>query len=241
MIILSTLKVSKYFPPYLGACGRTIVAGHGGIDLMDFINENWETRADLSLQLLVMVEDFLEKDPNWVVLFVDFIMAQFRVKANGKVLLIDAEDIGIIDRHHVKKYGTHKPKAPCNSECFMEFANYLTNRTSTVQEEHDRWCANTVHMVGSAMKALVCTRILSNIPQHKKNDTFDQNKQHHHDDTGLLHSIPVERERIESLLTECVHETSVGGRDKAFKELQLVLTQYAEHSKRAVLLGVPRS
>jgi len=44
-----------------------------------------------------------EKDPNWVVLFVDFIMAQFRVKANGKVLLIDAEDIGIIDRRHVRK------------------------------------------------------------------------------------------------------------------------------------------
>ena len=68
--------------------------------------------------------------------------------------------------------GTHKPKAPCNSECFMEFANYLTNRTSTVQEEHDRWCANTVHMVGSAMKALVCTRILSNIPQPQRKMTL---------------------------------------------------------------------
>ena len=30
-------------------------------------------------------------------------MAQFRVKSNGKILLIDAEDIGIIDRHYVKK------------------------------------------------------------------------------------------------------------------------------------------
>ena len=44
-----------------------------------------------------------EKDPNWVILFFDFIMAQFRVKSNGKVILIDADDIGIIDRRHVLK------------------------------------------------------------------------------------------------------------------------------------------
>lgn len=234
--ILSILKVKQYFPRYLGA--RTIVAGHGGIDLMEFIKDDWETRADLALQLLNMVEDFLEGDPNWVILFVDFIMAQFRVKANGKVLLIDAEDIGIIDRRYVQKYGRHKPNAPCNIECFTAFANYLINGTSTTRQEHDQWCAETLHVVGSAMKALVCSRILSNIPQHKVNDTFDTKKHHSHDETGLLHSIPVEVERTESLLRECVVETSAGGRDKAFKELQLVLIPYAKHSKRAILLEV---
>ena len=59
--------------------------------------------------------------------------------------------------------------------------------------------------------------------------------------TGLLHNIPVQVERIESLLRECVIETSVGGREQAYKDLQLVLVQYAEHSKRAHAMGVPQT
>lgn len=56
---LSRTELAWAFPHFVGACGRLIVLDHYGKPLLSFIDEPWDTRADLALQILHIIDAFI--------------------------------------------------------------------------------------------------------------------------------------------------------------------------------------
>ena len=50
-----------------------------------------------------MLEDFLTASPDWLLFFVDLRFDNFCVSENGRIQLIDLEDVVIVDREDIKE------------------------------------------------------------------------------------------------------------------------------------------
>ena len=94
-------ELQKYFPAYMGECGRMIVVAEGGNPLSDYRNASWDIRVDLSRQILQMIYDFQHASPDWMVIFDDFRYDNFAVTDDRRIQLIDLGDISVIDKREM--------------------------------------------------------------------------------------------------------------------------------------------
>ncbi len=94
-------ELQKYFPAYLGECGRTIVVAEAGTPLSDYCNASWDIRADLARLIFQTIHDFQHASPDWMVILADFSFDNFAVTPDRRVQLLDLEDISIVDKQEI--------------------------------------------------------------------------------------------------------------------------------------------
>ncbi|CAH1255157.1 C3orf58 [Branchiostoma lanceolatum] len=210
------------FPKFYGACGRVIVVEHAGGTLDTFMDSPWEVRADIAVQLLQLIGTLIEKDPDWVLFFLDVSLQNFAVDSRGWARLIDLDDVMVIDRRTVV---THEEQAEmCNEQCYMDFQQKLLS---------DQYHCKDILKYTPMMYASICARLLSNLHKHPERRKWGEireynegqsAKEEERPDKGLLHDPPDEiRDPLEGALGQCVHETEPGGRLKVVLTLQQIL------------------
>ncbi|XP_022250473.1 deleted in autism-related protein 1 homolog isoform X2 [Limulus polyphemus] len=217
-------------PNFHGTCGRLAVWEGGMTPLKDHLQESFEERAGLAAQLLQLVDDFQNEDPNWYFLYTEFSYNSFSVTNEGEVLLTDLQDMIIIDKTLFTQVGPHSTQSErlCNEMCYQKFT-----RDIMTSEYVTNVCSQVKHY-GQLMFAIVCKEILSDLEEHKTGGFFnyDGNKVHQRSEyRGLLHSPPEkDKDNIEELLRDCVQETLAGGRKQAVEELQETLDKYLTYN-----------
>lgn len=219
------------FPNFHGTCGRLAVWESGMTPLKDHLQEPFEERAGLAAQLLQLVDDLQNEDPNWYFLCTEFSYNSLSVTKEGEVLLTDLQDVVIIDKTlFTQAVGLHSTqnKRLCNEMCYQKFT-----RDIMTSEDVTKVCSQVKHY-GQLMFAIVCKEILSDLEEHKTEGFFnyDGSKIHQKSEyRGLLHSPPEkDKNNIEDLLRDCVQETLAGGRRQAVEELQEVLDKYLTYN-----------
>ncbi|XP_013406196.1 deleted in autism protein 1 homolog [Lingula anatina] len=208
------------FPKYYGACGRAVIAENGGKPLVDYLNQPWEIRASLALQLLEVVQYMLHGDPNWSVFYVDINYDNIAITSSEKLSFIDLEDLTLLDKKEFDQGETEvRRDKPCNEECFGQFAAAMYGKNA-------RDFCSTIPIYSDVMFALVCQKILSDLEEHKKRSWFTDPKIEIKSPDGLLHSIPYHfKTTIEKSLRECVEEREVDGRIQAVEYLRGALVE----------------
>ncbi|XP_078675080.1 divergent protein kinase domain 2A-like [Branchiostoma floridae x Branchiostoma belcheri] len=209
-------------PAFLGACGNLVAMETPGKPLSMYLEVKgpWQVRANLSLQLLQMLDDFQNKDPDWLLMSVDVNIENFSVSSDGQLFLTNLGAMTIINKHNLDKNSTSKQASVCNEACFRGFARSLLERPETSCRQAARY--------SQVMYALACQRILGCWQTDRSGQgrvTLSSSK-----DTaceygrGLLYGPPrgVKRE-LENLLTDCVEETKPDGRTKALKQIKVLL------------------
>ncbi|XP_035692279.1 divergent protein kinase domain 2A-like [Branchiostoma floridae] len=210
------------FPKYYGACGRVVVLQHAGRTLDAFLDSPWEHRANIAVQLLQIVDTLREKDPDWILFFLDVSMEDFAVDRSGRVRLIDFEDVMVIDRQTVADEGIEEG---CNEQCYMNFQQELMS---------DYYHCKDILRYTQMMYANICVRILSNRRENEEKAESEERSEEkggqsgeekpNKPQKGLLYDPPDDmRESLESALGHCVHETQPGGRLKAVLTLKEIL------------------
>lgn len=213
-------RMTMPMPSLLGACGRSIILEGGLKPLKSFLTESFDVRAGLAVQVLQLVEDFEEEDPQWYFLYLGFTLDGIAVTKEGEVVVIDLDNIVILDKSSFPAdMSKHAANAGlCNEICFQEITLKMFASCSYKSE------------YGQLMYAIVCKQVLSDIAEHKAEGffNFDGHRIHKKQDSpGLLHSIPPKtKDFIENLLRECVQETKPNGRKKAIAELRDILENY---------------
>ncbi|KAK7082337.1 hypothetical protein SK128_004051 [Halocaridina rubra] len=86
---------SKWFPAIHGTCGRIIVEEYVGPTLTHLAGEPWHIRADYARQLLEMAGEL--SDGEFRLYLTDVSMDNFAVDEQGRVKIIDAENLVIVD------------------------------------------------------------------------------------------------------------------------------------------------
>jgi len=99
----SNWRESWPFPQYLGACGRFIVETFEGTTLQSALSETWEIRVDVSLQLLRIADHLSQSQLGFAFYLTDVSMDNFAINNDGKVIIIDLENIIIVDQSKVKR------------------------------------------------------------------------------------------------------------------------------------------
>ncbi|KAI8496315.1 hypothetical protein Bbelb_261560 [Branchiostoma belcheri] len=207
------------FPQYLGACGRVIFVENGGKLLDASLGSPWKVKANLALQLLDMIDAFRNGDPDWIVMFLDFRFENFAVDRNGRLNLIDFDEVVLVDRN--ESSGVDEKKEPFNFEDFKEFLSVI---------EKGGLCLH-VSRYSDVMYALACVRLLSYLPEHRTKlnpNKLVHNKQRPLEGAvrppGLLWGPPEhEAKALEPLLRGCVVENVAGGRLNAVEGLKAIL------------------
>ncbi|XP_078600475.1 divergent protein kinase domain 2A-like [Branchiostoma floridae x Branchiostoma japonicum] len=205
-----------------------IVVEHAGRTLDTFMDSSWEVRADIALQLLQLVDTLREKDPDWVLFFLDVSFQNFAVDSRGWVRLIDLDDVMVIDRRTVVN---QEQMEMCNEQCNMDLQKKLYS---------DEYHCEDILKYTPIMYASICARLLSNLQKHpdrrKWGKTSEESEEQrvevagsvesekHSDSEGLLHGPPDKIKRpLEDALGRCVQETQPGGRLDAVFTLQQIL------------------
>lgn len=226
-----TVNTNFPLPNYQGTCGRLAVWEGGVTPLKDHLQESFEERAGLASQILQLVDDFQNEDPNWYFLYTEFSYNSLSVTKEGEILLTDLQDVAIIDKTLFTPTedlisGTNERL--CNEICFQKFTRDILTSPNVTDV-----CSQLRHY-GQLMYAIVCKEILSDLEEHKMEGFFnyeknkDQQKSRY---SGLLHSPPEkDKENIEEVLRECVQETSAGGRNQAVEDLQDILENYLSYN-----------
>ncbi|XP_066266787.1 divergent protein kinase domain 2A-like [Branchiostoma lanceolatum] len=210
------------FPKYHGACGRVIVVQHAGRTLDAFLDSPWEHRADIAVQLLQIVDTLREKDPDWILFFLDVSMEDFAVDNGGRVRLIDFEDVMVIDRQTVV---SERMRETCNKQCYMDFQEKLMS---------DHYHCKDILKYTQMMYANICVRILSDLHRNEEKANSEEISEETEVQRGeekpkkplkgLLHDPPNEiKESLEGALGQCVHERQPGGRLNAVLALKQIL------------------
>ncbi|XP_071551052.1 divergent protein kinase domain 2A [Panulirus ornatus] len=84
-----------WFPSLRGMCGRMIVEDYVGPTLTQMSKVPWIIRADYARQLLELAQDL--SDGEFRLYMTDVSLDNFAVDSNGKVKMIDAENIVVVD------------------------------------------------------------------------------------------------------------------------------------------------
>ncbi|XP_022254124.1 uncharacterized protein LOC106469853 isoform X2 [Limulus polyphemus] len=220
-----TVNTNLPIPNFQGTCGRLAVWEGGLTPLEDHLQESFEERAGLASQLLQLVDDFQNEDPNWYFLYTEFSYNSLSVTKEGEILLTNLQDVAIIDK---TLFPQRTNERLCNDICFQKFTRDILTSPNVTGV-----CSQLRHY-GQLMYAIVCKQILSDLEEHKTEGFFnyDGNKdQQKSEYSGLLHSPPEkDRENIEEVLRECVQETTAGGRNQAVEELQDILEIYLSYN-----------
>ncbi|KAI8486369.1 hypothetical protein Bbelb_358680 [Branchiostoma belcheri] len=211
------------FPKYLGACGRVIFVESGGKLLDSSLESPWKERANIALQLLDMIDNFRNSDPNWMVIFFDFRYDNFAVNDYGRLSLIDFDDVMLLDREESIVEELTEPR---NFEHFKAFRaqveGYIVNNND--------FCSD-IPQYSQMMYAVACVRLLSYLPEHLSQANPMDPEPHKHrppeghvKPPGLLWGPPEQEAKVlEPLLRGCVDESVAGGRLEAVEKLRAVL------------------
>ncbi|GFU54348.1 tigger transposable element-derived protein 6 [Nephila pilipes] len=219
-------RMTMPFPNLLGACGRSVILEGGLKPLKSFLLDSFDARAGLAVQVLQLVEDFEEEDPQWYFLYLGFSLDGIVVTKEGEVVVIDLDNLVILDKAtfppDLQKSGVKSEL--CNEVCFQKITLelfYTSKNTSA---------CTRVSEFSQLMYAIVCKQVLSDIAEHRTEGffNFDGHRVHKkQENLGLLHQIPYKiKDHIEDLLRECVQETKPNGRKAAVIELREMLDNY---------------
>ncbi|XP_068251000.1 divergent protein kinase domain 2A-like [Palaemon carinicauda] len=227
--ILTKANLNVGFPRLAGVCGRIAVLEGELTPLSSLLDEPFSVRASLAAQILTMVDDFMEDDPEWYLFYAPWTIDRLAVNKEGEVVLTDLSSMAIVDKALFRdEYdeGTEgRNEEICNQECFQKFTAEVYREDNSLDEV----CAR-VEDVGHLMYAAVCAMILSDMKQHKYVDYFTGSgiqRQEPRVTNGLLHDIPAaDRATVEELLAECVDEAAPGGRFQAAQELREFLSDF---------------
>lgn len=227
--LLTKANLNVGFPRLVGVCGRLGVFEGEMTPLASLLDETFNVRASLAAQILTMVDDFMEDDPEWYLFYGSWSLEKLAVNKDGEVVLTDLAGMAIVDKNLFRddyEDGTEsRTQEVCNRECFQKF----TGEVYREGHDTDEICSR-VEDVGHLMYAAVCAMILSDMEQHKYVDYFTSStnqQQQPRTTKGLLHNIPAsDRATVEELLAECVDEAAPGGRLQAAQELRDFLSDF---------------
>ncbi|KAK7074243.1 hypothetical protein SK128_015004 [Halocaridina rubra] len=232
--ILTKANLNVGFPRLAGVCGRIGVLEGELTPLVSLLDEPFSVRASLAAQILTMVDDFMEDDPEWYLFYAAWSLDKLAVNKEGEVVLTDLSNMAIVDKSLFRDdydEGTGgRGEEICNQECFQKFTAEVYREDNSLDEV----CAR-VEDVGHLMYAAVCAMILSDMKQHKYIDYFSSSPNQHQQPrltNGLLHNIPAsDRSTVEELLAECVDEAAPGGRLQAAQELREFLSDFLDENE----------
>ncbi|XP_060572616.1 divergent protein kinase domain 2A-like [Ruditapes philippinarum] len=187
------------FPEYFGACGRYVAVGNGGKPLSEFYNANWSARADIAYKLVKIADVLTNNKADFALYLTDVTDDNFAVNDDGKVTLIDLEDVLVVDKLAVKSaklpgwQDVHESVfVDCPGKSFKSCHSFSeVNLCSHMTSDHNYY----------AICRYILTRHYNNKGQSLKN--------------GLLHDIPQnvnEEWDLEYLLNECVSPKRQRGR-----------------------------
>ncbi|PVD18343.1 hypothetical protein C0Q70_20892 [Pomacea canaliculata] len=99
-LLLQTFPASERwpFPHYYGACGRHILVEHVGKTLEEYRNEPFHKRAGIAYELLKIAELLTNNNEDFALYMTDLNWENFGVDAAGKVRILDAENIIVVDK-----------------------------------------------------------------------------------------------------------------------------------------------
>ncbi|XP_064087734.1 divergent protein kinase domain 2A-like [Macrobrachium nipponense] len=93
--LLIMTHYQKWFPRIIGTCGRMLIEEYVGPTLTQLGATSWIRRADYARQLLEMAREL--SDGEFHLYMTDVSLDNFAVDSSGKVKMIDAEDLIIVD------------------------------------------------------------------------------------------------------------------------------------------------
>ncbi|CAG2106171.1 unnamed protein product [Medioppia subpectinata] len=227
---LQTLKIR-------GVCGR-LVAFEGNFQtLADFIaaEKSFEVIAGLAVQIIQLVDDLQDEDPNWYYLHTELTIDSYVVNTEGEVFLSDLNHMLVIDKslledHSLRRQQSLLHSQVCNEPCFQTFHKRFLEAFNTTSSLPSLECQRVHLYYGQHMYAMICRNIFSSLEmsaaagddsQRPPSGSSGRPSGGHPSPlasvrTGLLSSVPnKDRENVDDLLRECVYETSPGGRKQA--------------------------
>ncbi|ESO83900.1 hypothetical protein LOTGIDRAFT_132744 [Lottia gigantea] len=182
------------FPKYYGACGRFVVLENAGKPLTEYYNAPFSTRVDLAYQLMKMAILMSENKEDFILYWTDIQYENFAVDVAGKVKIIDAENIIVVDKMAIEAkqpLGWSEPYESKFDDC--EGRNCLTFST-------DNLCR---HMSSDHNYYALCRNLLSKYGTEPGMSG------------GLLHDMPKYAEDdwdLLNLLNECAYPSKPNGR-----------------------------
>lgn len=207
-LLLQTFPKSKGwpFPEYYGACGRYVAVENGGKTLGDYYNAAFYRRADLAYQLLQIAQKFTD-NPDFALYWTDLAYDNFAVDPAGKVIVIDAEHIIVVDREATKI---------ANAETWNDIQESDFDKCD--EENHSRNCLTfnadklCTHYHCDHNYYALCRNLLSQYADEPEAGRMD----------GLLHHMPEKAKEtwdLENLLNECANPHQPQGRIKVIPHL----------------------
>jgi len=182
-------------PRYIGACGRLVLSEGSLTSLDQFLERDWNTRAELASQVLTLVDRLVSVE-GWVMVVWDLGWEDFSVTKTGQVVLSALYKMTPIDRSIL--VGPPEEERPvCNKECFKDFQSEVFMLTPRGQP--GRGCGTALLYV-DMMYSAVCSSVFSDSGERK----------------GLLHSSP---DDLSQIIQECGVEEGKGGRWQAVDDL----------------------
>jgi len=180
-------------PSFLGACGRLVITEGGLTPLDQYRQSNWETRRDLAVQVLSLLETLVSPESDWLWIAWHLDMSSFSVTRTGQVVLSTLEHLTPVARS-LEGSPPQEEREPCNLNCFMEWKQKVMMATSRGQP--GKGCVEASQYADLAF-SLACSSVLGG-PQ------------------GLLVNAG---EEVGELLDRCSAESQPGARWTAVDQL----------------------
>lgn len=229
-LLLQTFPAAERwpFPEYFGACGRQVIVEHVGRTLQEFYHEPFHKRAGLAYELLKIAEHLTNNDEDFALYITDPSWSNFGVDASGKVRILDAENIIVVDKLAIDA------KKPKDYDRFVQSEHMLCSDESCLSMVPQQLCT---HLHSDHNYYAICTSLLDPLI---KDGTMPG---------GLLHDMPEEAQDfwdLDNLLKECARPTKYKGRifakDKLLTALSHLRDQTKEHldSPKIDQAGIPK-
>ncbi|KAL3846392.1 hypothetical protein ACJMK2_017389 [Sinanodonta woodiana] len=198
------------FPEYFGACGRFIVVSDQGRPLKEYYDEPWEKRADIAFQIMKIADKFTNNKDDFALYLTDLALENLAIDPAGKVTIVDAENIIVVDKMAVKRAnlpGWQELHESSFDECLDSSNNNKPGNCLSFSQEHLCTHLNSDHNYYA-----VCRNLLSSYANDRHTNRMG----------GLLHNMPnFARDDwdLENLLNKCVRPDMPQGRIQAANKL----------------------
>ncbi|XP_022088058.1 deleted in autism protein 1-like [Acanthaster planci] len=199
------------FPQYYGACGRLIVEEYVGKTLGSYFNADWSKRLDLAYQVMKIAEQLTNNELEYALYLTDVSFDNFAVNKDGRVLIIDAENIIVVDKRKIKT-----DAKPSWNERHQSFHDECKSHPGCLSFSSELLCKR--HSSDHNYYAM-CHGLLA------------QNSEWAGTKGGLLHDPPAnlpERERLIGLIAECEKPSQRNGRYDAMQQLLQLLSHLTD-------------
>ena len=195
----SVLGLTSHLPRYIGCCGRLVVLEGDLSSLEERVASDWDTRAELALQILTLLDNLLSVE-GWVMVAWGLQWEDFSISRSGQVVFTGLDKLTPVDKT-ILDPPSEEERPVCNSDCFSEYRKDVMMKTPRGQP--GRGCSSAL-LYADMMAAEVCLNIFSARDGRP----------------ALLHSAP---EEVSKLVTECGVEEGRGGRWRAVDDLKILL------------------